>query len=157
MRRHDPMIGAGDVQRMLVLCYGIQKSGSTLAFELVRGVLQTAGFDQAFLRNERFKAGGPIPETARNFIEHITKTKVEDLLAEIGRERWIAVKTHSGFPDEMFPWLEDLQARDALQVVVSWRDPRDICLSLLDAGEWSRRLQAGAFTELETSTTRPPM
>jgi hypothetical protein len=57
----------------------------------------------------------------------------------------------------MFPWLEDLQARDALQVVVSWRDPRDICLSLLDAGEWSRRLQAGAFTELETSTTRPPM
>jgi hypothetical protein len=135
---------------MLVPCYGIQKSGSTLTFELVKGVLQTAGFEQTFLRNERFKAGVPVPQSARNYIERITKEKIEGLIAEIGSDRRIAVKTHGAFPDEMFPWLEEMQARRELQVIVSWRDPRDICLSLLDAGERSRRIKAGAFTELQT-------
>lgn len=141
---------AGDVQRMLVLCFGIQKSGSTLAFELVRGVLMTAEFAQPFLRNERFKAAEPVPENARNFVEHLTREKIEALLAGIGPDRRIAVKTHSGFSGGIFPWLEELQERRELQVIVSRRDPRDICLSLLDAGERSRRLKAGAFTELET-------
>jgi hypothetical protein len=144
------MIGSEEVQRMLVLCYGIQKSGSSLAFELVKGVLQTAGFEQPFLRNERFKAGVPVPKTARNYIERITTEKIAGLAAEIGAGRRIAVKTHGSFPNEMFPWLEDLQARRELQVIVSWRDPRDICLSLLDAGEKSRAIKSGAFTELVT-------
>ena len=135
---------------MLVLCYGIQKSGSTLAFELVKGVLQTAGFEQSFLRNERFKNGSPIPDSARNYVEQITREKIEALIAEIGPTRKIAVKTHGSFPDRLFPWLEELQVRRELQVIVSWRDPRDICLSLLDAGERSRRIKAGAFTQLRT-------
>lgn len=135
---------------MLVLCFGIQKSGSTLAFELVKGVLQTAGFEQTFLRNERFKDGAPIPPSARNYIEGVTRQKIEELAAEIGPERRIAVKTHGMFADAMFPWLEEMQARRKLQVIVSWRDPRDVCLSLLDAGERSRRIEAGAFTELKT-------
>jgi hypothetical protein len=135
---------------MLVLCYGIQKSGSTLAFELVKGVLETAGFEQTFLRNERFKAGTPVPKSARNYIEGITRAKIEDLMAEIGSARKIAVKTHGSAPEEMFPWLENMQARRELQIVVSWRDPRDICLSLLDAGEASRRVGAGAFGGLVT-------
>jgi hypothetical protein len=135
---------------MLVLCYGIQKSGSTLAFELVKGVLQTAGFEQTFLRNERFKAGVLVPPSARNYVEGITKAKIEELATEIGPNGKIAVKTHSAFPDEMFPWLEEMQARRELQVIVSWRDPRDICLSLLDAGERSRRIKAGGFSELRT-------
>ena len=134
---------------MLVLCFGIQKSGSTLAFELVRGVLETAGFAQPFLRNDRFK-DGTAPEGARNFVEHIDRARIDELVQVIGPDRRIAVKTHSGFPAGIFPWLEDLQARREVQVIVSRRDPRDICLSLLDAGARSRRIGAGAFTELET-------
>ncbi len=125
---------------MLVLCYGIQKYGSTLAFELVKGVLQTAGFAQLFLRNERFKPGEAIPRSARNYIEGITREKIEQLATEIGPERKIALKTHAAFPDEMFCWLEAMQARRELQVIVSWRDPRDMCLSLLDdAVEYVRK------------------
>jgi hypothetical protein len=110
------MFCAGEMQRMLVLCFGIQKSGSTLAFELVRGVLETAGFAQPFLRNDRFK-NGAAPEGARNFVEHITGAMIEELAQEIGPDRRIAVKTHSGFPAGIFPWLEDLQARRELQVI----------------------------------------
>jgi hypothetical protein len=135
---------------MLVLCYGIQKSGSTLAFELVKGVLQSAEFEQPFLRNERFKSGTPIPSSARNYIEGVTQEKIAELCDEIGPDRRIAVKTHGAFPAKIFPWLEDMQAQGALQIIVSWRDPRDICLSLLDAGAASRRSNAGAFSELET-------
>src|SRR6185437_5652421 len=131
---HPPMMGAGGIQRMLVLCYGIQKSGSTLAFELVRGVLESAGFEQPFLRNERFKGDVSIPAAARNYVEGVTQEKIVELTDIIGPDRKIAVKTHGGFRAKMFPWLEEMQARAALQIIVSWRDPRDICLSLLDAG-----------------------
>jgi hypothetical protein len=135
---------------MLVLCYGIQKSGSTLAFELVRGVLESAGFEQPFLRNERFKGGAPIPAAARNYIERVTQEKIVELSDTIGPHRKIAVKTHGAFRAKMLPWLEGMQTRGALQVIVSWRDPRDICLSLLDAGATSRDADAGAFSSLTT-------
>lgn len=135
---------------MLVLCYGIQKSGSTLAFELVRGVLESAGFEQVFIQNERFKDGAPIPAAARNYIERVTQEKIVELTDTIGPNRKIAVKTHGGFHAKMFPWLEEIQARGALQVICSWRDPRDICLSLLDAGAASRGSDASAFSKLET-------
>jgi len=135
---------------MLVLCYGIQKSGSTLAFELVRGVLKSAGFEQPFIRNDRFKGDVAIPAGARNYIESATQEKIVELIGTIGQNRKIAVKTHSGFRTKMFPWLEEMQARGALQVIVSWRDPRDICLSLLDAGVAARDIDAGAFSQLKT-------
>jgi len=135
---------------MLVLCYGIQKSGSTLAFELVRGVLESAGFEQPFLRNERFKGDVSIPAAARNYVEGVTQEKIVELTDIIGPDRKIAVKTHGGFRAKMFPWLEEMQARAALQIIVSWRDPRDICLSLLDAGVAARDIDAGAFSQLKT-------
>src|SRR5437773_11540492 len=116
---------------MLVLCYGIPRSGSTLAFELAKGTLQSAGFDQATFVNdrlgpERLKRAGP---DARNYVTGLSKRKIESLIEAIGPDRKIAVKTHSSFPDRMFRWLERLQASGKLQVIASYRDPRDICLS----------------------------
>lgn len=134
---------------MLVLCYGIQKSGSTLAFELVKGVLESAGYEQPFLRNERFAPDEPPPPSARSFIGAVSEEKILGLIEEVGPGRRIAVKTHSGFPDAMFPLLEALQSRRALQVVASYRDPRDICLSLLDTARRNRQLGKGAFRDLE--------
>lgn len=128
---------------MLVLCYGIQKSGSTLAFEMVAGALCTAGFAQDFIRNDRARA-------TRNFAAKITRDKIEDLVRDIGEGRRIAVKTHSGFPPALSPWLESLVADGALGVVASYRDPRDVCLSLLDAGAKSRAAGVKDFAGIVT-------
>jgi glucuronate isomerase len=128
---------------VLVLCYGIQKSGSTLAFEMVAAALKTAGFAQAFVRNDRDRK-------TRNFVAHITRDKIEELVREIGPDRRIAVKTHSGFPQALSPWLERLMAEGALRVIASYRDPRDVCLSLLDAGAKSRAAGVKDFAGIVT-------
>jgi hypothetical protein len=128
----------------------MQKSGSTLAFELTCGILTSAGFAQDFIRNDLH---GPVTEsgrTPRNYIEHIDEDSLRGLVETIGPDRRIAVKTHATFLDEMFPFMEKMQAERALQVVASYRDPRDVCLSLLDAGEKSRRTGTGAFGDFET-------
>lgn len=135
---------------MLVLCYGIPKSGSTLAFELVKGMLQGAGFDQETFVNdrlgpERLKRAGP---TNRNYVTRVSKQKIRDLVNEIGPDRKIAVKTHARFQERLFPWLERMQADGQLQVIASYRDPREICLSLLDAGEKARTRGVKTFASV---------
>lgn len=135
---------------MLVLCYGIPKSGSTLAFELVKGMLQSAGFDQETFVNdrlgpERLKRAGP---ANRNYVMRLSKQKIKDLISEIGPDRKIAVKTHARFQERLFPWLERMQADGQLQVIASYRDPREICLSLLDAGEKARTRGVKTFASV---------
>jgi len=130
---------------MLVISYGIPKSGSTLAYEMVRGILESAGHAQAILRNERLEGAEAPRGTKRNFLNYITRETIQMLIDEIGTERIIAAKTHSGFSADMFPWLEELQQKREIQVIASFRDPRDICLSLVDAGNRSRERGTGAF------------
>jgi hypothetical protein len=117
---------------MLVLCYGMQKSGSTLAFELVRTMLASGGFEQPFIYNNRPR-GMPEGAVRRNYVQRLNRERIAALIDLIGSERRIAVKTHAPFPDRLFPWLEEQQAGGMLKVVATYRDPRDICLSLLDA------------------------
>lgn len=117
---------------MLVLCYGITKSGSTLTFELVKGMLENAGHPQVRLPDNVVNSGHRV-----NYIQPITHRRLDDLCAAIG-DRLIAVKTHAALLDPIFHHTEDLQRRGQLQVIASWRDPRDICLSLVDAGKEAR-------------------
>jgi hypothetical protein len=131
---------------MLVLCYGIPKSGSTLAYEIVRSMLQDAGYDQPVFWNDRRDPADPQRGQKRNFVGHLSKEKISGVLAEIGPTRRIAMKTHAGFNAELFPWLEHLQERRDLQVIASYRDPRDICLSLMDQAQRSRQRGGRAFT-----------
>jgi len=131
---------------MLVLCYGMQKSGSTLAFEMARGVLRSAGFEQPFVYNDLRDPA----EARRNYIDAITKDKVSTLIETIGPGRKIAVKTHATLPDDLFAWMEERQRKREIQIVSSYRDPRDVCLSLLDAGAKSREANAGAFGDFKT-------
>jgi hypothetical protein len=135
---------------MLILCYGMPKSGSTLAFEVVKGMLANAGFAQESFINdvasaESVKAPGA---NKRNFIGELSKERIADVMATIGPNRRIAVKTHTDFPDELFGWFEEMQTRGELQIVASYRDPREICLSLMDAAAKARKNNADAFQEI---------
>src|ERR1700742_1538772 len=104
---------------MLILCYGITKSGSTLAFELVKGMLKSTGHPQQRLSDDVVNPGHRV-----NYVQPLDRRRLNLLLAEIG-QRWIAVKTHAGFNDPLFPYLEQLVDEDKLRIMASYRDPRD--------------------------------
>lgn len=134
---------------MIVISYGIPKSGSTLAFELLRGMLRTAGFEQEVFYNDVRDVSTVNPERARNFISGITKEKLTSIIERAGPDRIIALKSHSGFPDDMFQWLEKVQGERNVQVIASYRDPRDICLSLMDSGAKAREKGKKTFSGIQ--------
>lgn len=127
---------------MLVLCYGIQKSGSTLTFEMVKAALASAGFAQDFIRNDLGRPKG-------NFI-NTTRDNIVSMIEEIGPDRRIAAKSHSGFAKHLSAWLEGLMREGKLRVIASYRDPRDACLSLVDAAAKSRLIGRYNFAEVAT-------
>jgi len=127
---------------MLILCYGMAKSGSTLTFELVKGMLESTGHTQIRLPDGVVNAGHIV-----NFAEPIDRERVDALIDAVG-QRWIAVKTHAGFRPLFFPRLEELQLDGKLRIIASYRDPRDLCLSLLDAGEQARKRGEQTFSPI---------
>lgn len=128
---------------MLVICYGMAKSGSTLSFELVRGVLESAGFAQ-----EKIRASGLKPRARGNYLVEITRETISEIISVIGPDHIVAVKTHQDLPQKLFGWFEELQMHRKLQVVTSYRDPRDVSLSLLDAGVRARSKGLRGFSSI---------
>ncbi|HTT99475.1 MAG TPA: hypothetical protein VMF58_15615 [Rhizomicrobium sp.] len=129
---------------MLVICYGMAKSGSTLAFELTKGILSAAGHDQGKVKSEGLKKrrGG-------NYIAELTRDSVTDIVSAIEPGRIVAAKTHKCFEEDEFAWYEDMQAQRKIQVVASYRDPRDMCLSLIDHGARSRESGQESYAQIE--------
>ena len=128
---------------MLVICCGMAKSGSTLSFELVKGVLISAGYSQA-----KVKSIGLKPRGRGNHIADLSHEAILDMIEQIGPDRIVAAKTHKCFFDDMFGWMEDLQAARKIQVVTSYRDPRDVCLSLVDHGAKARESGRSGFSKI---------
>jgi len=126
---------------MLVICYGIAKSGSTLAFELVKGVLGSAGHSQ-----KKVQSTGIKPKGRLNLLAEVTPEAIEDAIAAIGPDRIVAAKTHLDLPETQFSWFEKMQAERKLQVITSYRDPRDMCLSLIDHGARAREAGRHGFS-----------
>jgi len=128
---------------MLVVCYGIAKSGSTLAYELVRGVLMSAGHSQKKFAHHALK-----PRGRGNHMASVRPADLESLIEALGDERILAAKTHQCFEDADFRRMEELQHQRKLQVFTSYRDPRDMCLSLIDHGARSREAGRPGFSRV---------
>lgn len=129
---------------MLVICYGMAKSGSTLTYEMVRGVLAGAGYDQTRVKSPALRR-----KRKGNYFAELERESLTELIDTIGHDHMLAVKTHMVFSDDMFSWLEELQQQRKVQVVTSYRDPRDICLSLVDHGERSRDAGKDSFAHID--------
>jgi hypothetical protein len=97
-------------------------------------MLQSAGHGQKAFHNDRAPAAKLQSKHARNFVGQITKDGVSQLLARIGPSRIVALKTHSDLTGDLFAWLAELQTDRQVQIIASYRDPRDICLALREAG-----------------------
>lgn len=126
---------------MVVFCYGIPKSGSTLAFQIARAVAVLAGHPQ-------WRMDPPLrsPGHKVNFQQVLDPALLQAVAARAGR-RVLLVKTHDR-PGAA--WIEAYRAlarRGEAAAIVNHRDPRDICLSLCDAGRAARAAGETAFAE----------
>ncbi|HVT26454.1 MAG TPA: hypothetical protein VHE81_00405 [Lacipirellulaceae bacterium] len=130
---------------MVVISYGLTKSGSTLAFELCKSLLTEAGYSQRLLP-ETIRA----PEESVNFAAMVTLPWLERVLNEVKDDEIIAIKTHTNLrpPERMF--IRQAIENGKMRLHVNFRDPREIALSLLDAGKTARENNWAAFAEFAT-------
>lgn len=105
----------------LYICFGVQKSGSTLAYQLSRAVAERAGFDQAPLH----------PDRPGNAFNNQDSDGFAEMLAHAERtdRRMVVLKTHA----EPMPSLVRAVLDGTAVVQAHTRDPRDVALSMLDA------------------------
>ncbi|PIB24574.1 hypothetical protein BFP76_05120 [Amylibacter kogurei] len=124
-----------------VFCYGMTKCGSTLAFETTRSALELSGFPQPRLSESALGISRKI-----NFCQHLNSNNINALKNEvraIGHP--IAIKTHTR-PDPVV--INMIDQGDAL-VQATYRDPREMALSMLDHGRKSRQSGMNAFSEIK--------
>jgi len=129
---------------VLVFSYGIPKSGSTLAFELARAVAWLGGHRQRKLPATLLPGDHEV-----NFAQELVPEVLRSLAA-LAEGRICVVKTHACPGPDWVAEYRALAARGLVSVHVNHRDPRDICLSLLDAGRLARRRGKQPFSEFVT-------
>lgn len=130
---------------MILISFGVPKSGSTLAFELAKRLLEDAGFRQRLLPNHAI-----LPSAGVNFLRDWTAASTDALLAEVRDEEFIAVKTHGAPPPDIAERVRRGHGGRPLRVHMVFRDPREAALSLLDAGRRARAGGLASFREFHT-------
>jgi hypothetical protein len=127
---------------LIYISYGMTKSGSTLAFELTRALMEQNGFRQKRLSQEA------VPSEAKiNFVHRLSEAQLEAIEREaraLGSP--IVLKTHVGPTRAAEAWLR----AGRIQGHCVFRDPREIALSMLDHGRRARASGDRAFADIET-------
>ena len=136
---------------MIVLSYGMTKSGSTLAFELCKAVLTARGHVQRQLPD-----GVVAPGRRINFIAHPTVAVLSRLIDSAESGEIIAVKVHAPIGPAEARFIDGAVGRGDIKVQVNLRDPREVCLSLVDAGANARAKAKPAFSEVHTLSDAAP-
>jgi hypothetical protein len=127
---------------LIYISYGMRKSGSTLAFELTRALLERSGFKQKRLPQAVVPGDASI-----NFVHRLSEAQLEAIEREaraLGSP--IVLKTHVGPTRAAEAWLR----AGRIQGHCVFRDPREIALSMLDHGRRARASGDRAFADIET-------
>lgn len=122
------------------ISYGMWKSGSTYAFELTKAMFAQNGYPQPRLSDDAVEAGHHI-----NFVRDWTGEQLKAIINEAEEHGTIIVlKTHRSPSSSV---IELLNSNLAFGHAV-YRDPRDMALSLLDAGSLARKTGNQAFSNI---------
>ena len=121
----------------IFISYGITKSASTFAWQLIKHVAIAGGLPIATLTAKSKNGNSP-----EDYIDPVSEDNLALVKAEVG-DRPVVIKTHG----HVTPAVARLVADGTAQVFVSFRDPRDVALSLLDHGARSRRQGINDFAE----------
>lgn len=135
---------------MLVFSYGIPKSGSTLAFQIARAAARFAGHPQRLMPPPLSSPGHRV-----NFHQVLDPALLDQVARRAG-DRILVIKTHDRPGAEWVAAYSELASRGAARAIVNHRDPRDICLSLCDAGRAARAQGETAFAEFVTLADAAP-
>jgi hypothetical protein len=132
-------------QTVLLISYGIPRSGSTLSFEFAKRILDEAGFPQ-----RRLSDAFTIPGRRNNYRREWSMEIGEALLREVREDEYIAIKTHGPPGPELRAALAAEGRFRRVKVHVVLRDPREVALSLRESGEKARRLNKPTHAEIES-------
>jgi hypothetical protein len=111
---------------MIVISFGVRKSGTTLAFEMAKAVLELNGHPQSTLPDHLTKPGHDVNEVGPLTDEWLSR------VVECTQGRKIVVRTHSHpYALSTDRILDSLDAGE-VKIHVVFRDPRDTVLSMFD-------------------------
>jgi hypothetical protein len=129
---------------MIVISYGVEKSGSTLAFEMTKAVLELNGHVQLRLADGPVDPGPTINEVGPWTDERLAR------LVECTEGMKIVVRTHNPpYHLSTDRVLEHLGSGD-LKIHVVYRDPRDTVVSMLDDAVRARASNERRHSDLFT-------
>ncbi|HCG6790966.1 TPA: hypothetical protein NJ263_004532 [Vibrio parahaemolyticus] len=114
---------------MIYFSYGMTKSASSFVYQLQERIIELSDYDLVKLP-ENIRGN----KAKENYIEVITNENVEKILAWLPENAATIIKTHSG-PSDLA--VELVRSKQAL-ASATYRDPREIAVSLLDHGKRSR-------------------
>ncbi|WP_447041182.1 hypothetical protein [Vibrio parahaemolyticus] len=114
---------------MIYFSYGMTKSASSFVYQLQERIIELSDYDLVKLPEDI--RGNKARE---NYIEVITNENVEKILAWLPENAATIIKTHSGPSDLAVELVRNKQALAS----ATYRDPREIAVSLLDHGKRSR-------------------
>ncbi|WP_137129511.1 hypothetical protein [Rhizobium sp. FY34] len=123
---------------MIYICYGITKSASTFLYQITEEIFLTGG--QCICR---------IRQPGRFKVENYYDTITVPFLERIERKaagRAVVLKTHGRLDPGVAQWIR--QGR--VLANASYRDPREMALSMVDNGARARKLGELPFSEIVT-------
>lgn len=130
-----------ELRARIYVSYGLVKSGSTFAFELTKKLLEQHGLPQPRLSDQAAAAGHAI-----NFATNWNREHVRAMSAEAAASgTTVVLKTHVKPRPAI---ARELAAERAVGHAI-YRDPRDMALSLVDAGARAREKGSQAFSDIE--------
>ena len=121
----------------IYISYGITKSASTFAWQLIKRTAISGGLPIATLTSKSKGANSP-----EDYIDPVSEQNLELIREDVG-DLPVVIKTHGG----VTPSVARLVAEGTAEVFASYRDLRDVALSLLDHGAKSRAKGIRDFAE----------
>ena len=112
----------------IYISYGITKSASTFAWQLIKRIAIGGGLPIATLTSRSKGKNSPV-----DYIDPLSEENLDLVKEDVG-DLPVVIKTHG----DVTPAIARLVAEGTAHVFVSYRDLRDVALSLLDHGARSR-------------------
>ncbi len=119
---------------MLVICAGLQKSGSALCFNIINELLISSGFaDIRKIRREYQLEDIVIQDDC--YVHELNLQNFKRVLAPLRDGNSIVIKTHFFPKRDYFEYVKDNVLGFDIKYIYTYRDPRDVVLSTLDHRE----------------------
>ena len=124
----------------LFISYGMTRSGSTLAFETEKAILEKYGMPQEKIMIEGLEnwIENYLPEKYLSDINSLKKINEKTL------SNFVVFKTHGAANEKLLNFIRKFK----IPVTISVRDPKDIVISLLEISKKNRSINETGFTNI---------